>query len=166
MNWVVPAASVKPLAALVIDRGARDPVLLVKTSLSPNKLQVTSAESQAVINCIAQCDLLLQIRAGTVPTEFSILGEVTKSSLAPSVEGVDGKAVWHPACEGVVIRIVSLGLVPAVGRIQTSNTMADLHKCRPDQFARGIRTWLRGQKEREKTLTLLLILKRMAFPES
>ena len=146
LNRVVPAANVKSLTALVLHRGAGDPVALVKTSLSSNELEEASAESPGVVNCSAQGDLFLQIGAGTVPTEWWFLGEVTKSWSAPSIEGVDGKTIWHPACEGIVVRIVSLGLVPAVGRIETSHTMANVHKCRPDQFASWVWTWLRGDR--------------------
>ena len=37
LNGVVPVAKVEPFTALVLHGGARDPVLLVKAGLSPNK---------------------------------------------------------------------------------------------------------------------------------
>ena len=69
LNRVVPTPSVKSLAALVPHRGAWNMEPLVETILCSNQAKVSSSEPQGIVNCIGQCYLFLQIRAGTIPTD-------------------------------------------------------------------------------------------------
>ena len=127
LNRVVPTPSVKSLAALVPHRGAWNAEPLVETILCSNQAKVSSSEPQCIVNCIGQCYLFLQIRAGTIPTDVRL--KYQKLFLwSPSVKSIYGKVAWNPACKSIVIRIVALGLVPAMGRIKTSNAVADVHE--------------------------------------